>query len=118
VAIALGRPTADFSSEQQGQINYWLNGVELVLGSRLGPVSELDQATLRYVETEVVAAKVRRLAEDGATSVSVSVDDGTVTRRYESVTAADATADMWSMFGLGGASTAYTIAVGSPLDQA
>jgi hypothetical protein len=117
VATALGRSSADFTNEQQLQIVHWLNGVELLLKSRLGPIAELDAETVRYVETEVAAEKAGRFTEGGASSVSVSVDDGTVTRRFESVKAADVTADMWSMFGIAVAG-AYTIAVGSPLDQA
>lgn len=117
VAVALGRPSSAITDAQQGQIEFWLAGVELLIKSRLGVIASLDQATVKYVETEVVAAKARPfIVGDGATSVSVSTDDGTVTRRYESVKASDITGDLWALFGSGSTSTAYTIPVTSPLD--
>lgn len=96
VAVALGRPTSDFTVDQQGQITYWLNGIELLIKSRLGAVANLDQDVLKYVETEAAAQKVRRGAEGGASSVSVSIDDGTVTRRYEGGAVSDGdVSDAW-----------------------
>ncbi|WP_418060804.1 hypothetical protein [Pimelobacter simplex] len=119
VAVALGRPSDSLTPEQQGQITYWLNGVELHLKARLGPIADLDPDTVKYVETEIAAAKARPLlAGGGASSISVSVDDGTVTRRYDPVTAADITDDLWGLFGPGVTATGYTIVVRSPQDIA
>lgn len=119
VAVALGRPSTAFTADQQAQVGYWLDGVELLIRSRLGAIEALDSEVVRYVETEVVAEKARPFlaTTDGATSVSVALDDGTVTRRYESVRASDVTSELWGLFGLGVTGTAYTVAVGSPLDQ-
>ncbi|WP_377324746.1 hypothetical protein ACFJIY_07635 [Pimelobacter simplex] len=97
VAVALGRPTSDFTADQQAQITYWLDGVELLIKSRLGPIADLDQDVLRFVETEVVAARFRRLSDGGASSITVAVDDGTVTRRFEAVSADDITDTWWDM---------------------
>ena len=116
VAVAVGRPSADFTSDQQAQIAYWLDGVEMFIKSRLGPVDELDHDTVQYVETEVAAEKAQRWLEGGASSVTVTADDGTVTRRYDSVSAADITAELWGLFGSGFGGTAYTVGVSSPLD--
>src|SRR5689334_16841007 len=111
VAVALGRPTSDFSADQQAQMTWWLAGIELLIKSRLGPIADLDEETVKQVEVEAVAEKVRRSGQSES-SITVAVDDGTVTRRYENrVTAADITTDMWGLFGSAYASTAYTIAV-------
>lgn len=119
VAIALGRPSDSVTADQQAQLTYWLNGVELLIKSRLGPIADLDQDVVRYVETEVVAGKARpHLLNGGATSVTVTADDGTVTERYPSIKPADITGDLWAMFNNGTTSTAYTIGVVSPVDQA
>lgn len=111
VAVALGRPQSAFDADQQAQINYWLAGVELLIQTRLGPVVELDQDVLCFVETEAVAAKVSRGTSGGATSTTVSVDDASVTRRYEStgISDGDVIEAWWDMLdptrGAGGFST-------------
>lgn len=97
VAVALGRPTSDFTADQQAQITYWLNGVELLIKARLGDVATLDQDVLTFVETESVAARSRSLSDGGASSVTVSVDDGSITRRFESVSPDDITESRWDM---------------------
>lgn len=118
VTVALGRPPSDFTEDQQAQMAWWLSGVELLIKSRLGAIAELDQETVKQVEVEAVAEKVRRSGRSES-SITVSVDDGSVTRRYENrVTADDITADMWALFGSGYTGSAYTIAVSSPLDIA
>lgn len=116
VAVALARPSTDFTADQQAQISYWLNGAELIIRGRLGDPAALDQDVLAYVETEVVAEKVRSLRADGVTSESVTVDDSTVTKRYGSVSASDFTAEWWSLLSPSGGSSVYTIAVTSPVD--
>lgn len=116
VAVALGRPSSDFNADQQAQITWWLNGVELFITSRLGAVAALTQTTVKQVEVEAVAEKVRRSGRSES-SITVSVDDGSVTRRYENrVTAADITDDMWALFGSAYTGSAYTIGISSPLD--
>lgn len=97
VAVALGRPASDFNADQQAQITYWLNGVELLIKSRLGRVDALDQDVLKMVETEAVASRFRRLSDGGASSITVAVDDGSVTRRYETVSADEITDAWWNM---------------------
>lgn len=114
VGVALRRTISD--AAEQAQITWWLNGAELLLKSRLGNVALLDQAVVKHVEVETVAEKVRRAGRDES-SITVSVDDGSVTRRYESrLTAEDITADLWDLFGSRYTGSAYTIRVSSPLD--
>lgn len=95
VAVALGRPISTVA--EQAQVTYWLDGIELVIRGRLGAVAALDQDVLKYVETEAVAEKVRRSGRDES-SITVAVDDGTVTRRYENtISAGDITDEWWNL---------------------
>lgn len=99
VAVALGRPAFDFTAEQQAQITYWINGIELIISARFGGLSTLDQAMLKYVETEAVAAKVPpKGVAAGETSITVLVDDANVTRRWERpASASDITDEWWEL---------------------
>lgn len=56
VGVALGRSITD--PAEQAQVTYWLDAAELIIAARLGDVSELDQPTLVYVETEAAVAKM------------------------------------------------------------
>lgn len=95
VAVSLGRAISD--PLEQAQVTWWLNGVELYIASRLGPVADLDQTAVKYVEVEAVVAKVQRHGTTES-SISVAVDDGTVTRRYENaVSASDITDEWWNL---------------------
>jgi hypothetical protein len=97
VAVALGRPISD--PAEQSQIEWWLTGVEMFITARLGDVAELDQDVVRYVEVEAVAAKVRRHGTLES-SITVAVDDGSVTRRYEnSITSGDISDEWWNLLG-------------------
>jgi hypothetical protein len=92
VAVALGRPISD--TAEQAQVEWWLDGVELFITARLGDVTALDQTVLKYVEVEAVVAKIQR-AGRGESSITVSVDDGSVTRRYENAVTAGDISDQW-----------------------
>lgn len=92
VGVALGRSITD--TAEQDQINHWLTGIELVIGVCLGDVTQLDQAALKYVEAEAVAEKARRRGR-AESSITVSVDDGSVTRRYDQPASANDITDEW-----------------------
>lgn len=95
VAVALGRPIS--TESEQAQVGWWLDGVELFITARLGPVGNLDQSVVKYVEVEAVVAKVQRHGTRES-SITVAVDDGNVTRRYENaVTAGDITDEWWNL---------------------
>lgn len=119
VATALARPASDFTAEQQAQITYWLGGIELIISARFGGLSTLDPAMLKYVETEAVAAKVPPAgATDGATSVTVGVDDSNVTRRWEkrTVSASDITDEWWELLSPARESKAFSTRPGFARD--
>lgn len=56
VAVSLGRPITD--TLEQEQVNQWIADALVIIGARLGDVSELDQAVLDYVVREAVVLKV------------------------------------------------------------
>jgi len=92
VEVSLGR-SISIQSERL-QVEWWLQGIEHIIAGRLGDVSALDQDVLKYVEVEAAVAKVNRNGR-GESSVTVSVDDGTVTRRYENQVSAGDITDAW-----------------------
>lgn len=60
---------------------YWINSALMLIETRLGDTSLLDQSRLDWVVGEAVAAMVKR--PDDYTQIEVQVDDGRVARRYE-----------------------------------
>lgn len=110
VATALGRPTTDFTPDQLAQMTWWLSGIELLIKNRLGEVGALDQDAVTYVEVEAVAEKVRYLTRNEE-SITVTADDGSVTRRYRNVpvTDSDITSDWWALLLPGPEQGAFTI---------
>ena len=57
VATSLGRPIAD--TAEVAQVEQWLADAELLIRSRLGDVTALDQDVVAYVEREAVVARLR-----------------------------------------------------------
>lgn len=113
VGVALRRTISD--TAEQAQIEHWLTGAEMAVRSRLGDPALLDQAVLKYVEAEAVAEKVRRAGREES-SITVSVDDGSVTRRYDPMGADDINDSLWSLLSPIRSSSAYTIPVFSTRD--
>ena len=94
VQVSLGRPIS--TEAEQEQVEWWLTGLEHVIRNRLGDLADLDQDVLKYVEVEAAVAKILR-RDNRETSISVAVDDGTVTRRYEGASADDVTTEWWAL---------------------
>lgn len=82
IAVELGRSAPDNPSAEFSQWEKWIGNAELLIAQRLGDLAALDQDVLTYVVTLAVADHIRR--PDSATQVEVAVDDGRVSRRYES----------------------------------
>lgn len=106
VSVALGRPIT--STAEIGQVNWWLDGLELIVGTRLGDISLLNQGVLRFVLTEAAVAKIRR-GDSRVTSETVSSDDTSYTRRYESVSAEDITDQWWNLLDPNVGTGAYSV---------
>ena len=87
VAVAIGRPISD--PIEQARVDYWLGAAELQIKARLGDVTLLDQAALRFVETEAVAARV----SNPSGYQSETIDD--YTYRYGTETRQISILDEW-----------------------
>lgn len=91
VATELGRTVDSVSSSESAQWQQWLDQVERNIAARfrrLGLVlsdqvalGDPDSETVADVEVAVVARKIRN--PEGTTSTTVSIDDGSVTKRRE-----------------------------------
>ena len=103
IAVALGRTAPDPDSAEFAQWEMWISDALMLIEARLGDPALLDQAKLDYVVREAVASLARR--PDDATQVSVSVDDGSVSRTYRSGTGRVTILDEWWLL-LAPASTA------------
>lgn len=118
IATALGLTAPSSTQEAQWQI--WIGDATRAIVRRAERLS-IDFATLNsedvdYVVREAVIAHIRN--PDDATQVSVSVDDGSVSRSYRSshgrVTILD---DWWELLGLVGVKgSAYSVKVSSTWD--
>lgn len=87
VAVALGRPITD--PDEQAQVTYWIESVELQIRARLGDVFDLDPAVVKYVEVEAVATKM----QNPSGFQSETVDD--YTYRYGAETRRVTILDEW-----------------------
>ena len=106
IATALGQATP--TGPTAGQWQMWIDDALMLIQARVDsitPTPTVDQARLDYVIREAVVAQVRR--PDDSTQVTVSVDDGSVSKTYRSgagrVSILD---DWWNLLGLGGATSA------------
>ena len=88
VAVALGRPIS--TEAEQAQVEWWLSGVELFI---IAPPRAVSPSSTRTV-VQVRRGRGRcredppRTVRDES-SITVSVDDGSVTRRYENAISAE-----------------------------
>ena len=104
IATALGVAVPSPTSPQAAQWQMWISDALMLIDARkaeMGVTGALDPARLDYVVREAVTAQVRR--PDDATQVSVSVDDGNVSRTFRSGTGRVSIRDeWWALLGLGG----------------
>lgn len=79
IGVALGRAP---STAETVQWAMWIDDAMLLIGARLGDVTQLDQAKLDYVVREAVVAHVRH--PDDATQVSETTGPFNTSRSYRS----------------------------------
>lgn len=91
VAISLGRP---LTASEEAQAAMWIEDAETLIRVALGDLGALDLGALRIVVLESVAGRIRRAPLGGAESVTVSVDDASVTNRYST-----SSSDEWLLTG-------------------
>jgi hypothetical protein len=84
IAVDLGRAAPTPGSPTYLQWELWITDAELLIANRraLLPEVTVDPATLDYVVRQAVLAHVKK--PDDATQVTIAVDDGSSSRRYES----------------------------------
>ena len=119
IATALGVTVPDSESPKYAQWLMWIEDALMLINARkvaLEIVTDLDPTTLDYVVREAVTALARR--PDDATQVSVSIDDGSVSRTFRSGTGRVGILDeWWELLGLtaphGGAFSVDTVGCSS-----
>lgn len=86
IAIALGQPAPATDSTLWAQWEQWIGDAHLLIEARAETVNvqlnSIDQVKIDYVIREAVAAHARH--PDGATQVTISVDDAQTSRSYRS----------------------------------
>lgn len=107
VESSLGR---SLTEAEKTRVEWWLTGAELQIKARLGDVTVLDQAAVKYVEAEAVAARLSN--PDGYQSETI--DD--YTYRFGSETRGVVIRDEWWALLAPQRGSFYSVAVSSPLD--
>jgi len=119
IAVALGQAAPEPDSVQWKQWELWITDAGMLIETRrlaADPVPVIDEAKLVYVVREAVVAQVKK--PDDATQVTISVDDASSSRTYQSgkgrVTILD---EWWALLGLtqtnGGAYSFDTVGTAS-----
>lgn len=102
IAVALGQTAPEPDSVQEKQWKLWITDAEMLIETRrmgMTPAPVIDEAKLDYVVREAVVSQVKK--PDDATQVTISVDDASSSRTYQSgkgrVTILD---EWWTLLGL------------------
>ena len=101
IAVALGRTAPEPNSLVAQQWQMWLDDAELLIKLRAQELKKQmpDVAKLDYVVRQAVVAQIRK--PDDATQVTISVDDGSSSKTYQSAKGRVAIIDeWWSLLGL------------------
>jgi hypothetical protein len=95
IAVALGRAAPASDSLQAQQWQMWIDDAKLLIELRAQELNlQLpDEAKVDYVVRQAVVAQVRK--PDDATQVTISVDDGSSSKTYQSGKGRVAIVDEW-----------------------
>lgn len=110
IAVALGKTAPLPGSAQDEQWQLWIEDAEMLIEARreLLGLEMPDAAKVDYVIREAVVDHIKR--PDDATQVTVSVDDGSSSRTYQSSKGRVSILDeWWVLLGLVEASGAFSI---------
>jgi hypothetical protein len=111
IATDLGVVTPEGGSITANQWEMWIDDAEMLIEERrvkVGVPSPIDEAKIDYAVRKAVVAHVKK--PDDATQITVAVDDGSTSRRYESGKGMITLDDWWDYLGLLGTdSAAFTI---------
>lgn len=85
LAVALGRAAPEIGSITDQQWEMFVEDAQMLIETRrlqMKPDVTIDEAKLDYVIRQAVVAHIRK--PDDATQVTISVDDGSTSRSYQS----------------------------------
>lgn len=110
LAVALGRTAPEPGSVTAQQWQLWIDDAEMLIETRRVKLNAdpPDEAKLDYVVREAVVSQIKR--PDDATQVTISVDDGSSSRSYQSGKGRVSILDeWWLLLGLVETSGAFSI---------
>lgn len=119
IRVALGRPPRD--DDERAQWDMWIKDAQIEIsagpdGKQSIDLDTLDQNRLSKVIRDAVVAKVRR--PDDATQVDISIDDGRVSKIYQSSTGSIyIRPEWWGLLGLVAPAGAFSIRPGFVPDR-
>lgn len=82
IAAEIGRP---LTTAETAQVTQWISDAELLINTRLGAegMTGLDSDLYAFIVRQAVVRRLERVSTGSATSKTVSVDDASVTTRYD-----------------------------------
>lgn len=101
LAVALGIAAPEFGSIKEQQWNMWVDDAYMLIEARrveIGHTDPIDEAKLDYVVRQAVVAHIKK--PDDATQVTVSVDDASTSKTYQSGKGRVSVDDWWAFLGL------------------
>lgn len=105
VATHLGR---SLSTTEESQINLWISWLEADIGRNMPDPTTVDGTTAQRVIVQSIAAYLDN--PTAASEVQVSVDDGSVTKRYtRSLGRVQILPELWADLGWSGDTGAFTV---------
>lgn len=105
VAANLGR---SLTTAEYKQVEVWIGWAESTIKARLGNLLLLDADMLNMVVTEAVSRRMRM--PEPVSQVSVTVDDGTVSKTYQRATGLiEILPEWWEALGWSGSSEGFSI---------
>ena len=105
IATHLGRP---LNSTEEAQVSLWIGWLEADIALRLPPPTLVDDLVAQRVIVQSIAAYMDN--PSAASEVQVSVDDGSVTKRYtKSLGRVQILPELWADLGWSGDTGAFTV---------
>lgn len=101
LAVALGIAAPEFGSIKEQQWTMWVQDAYMLIEARrveLGKTEPLDEAKVDYVVRQAVVSHIKK--PDDATQVTVSVDDASTSKTYQSGKGRVSVDDWWAFLGL------------------
>jgi hypothetical protein len=118
IAVALGQAAPESGSITEQQWQMWINDAYMLIEDRrvsFTPAREVDAAKIDYAVREAVVSHIKK--PDDATQVTVSIDDGSTSKTYQSGKGRVTVDGWWDFLGLAdeqsGAFSIDTIGVAS-----